>query len=187
MFSFSTLLVSRITYVYPAFDSLRIFRHSSGPVKSGSIQSVIMIFGRNFTIDASASFPSFANANSYGCPRKACSSSLRENGESSTTSTRIRPPGIATAGVTTAIACLSSRLISKNVAGLLRTGFYGRVTSIIAYNVRLHNHEVNLSFQNRASVARLHASRHLRVIPAPLIVFIDIRGQLWSDTTSNQP
>src|SRR5258705_487417 len=92
MLSFSTLLVSRITYVYPAFDSLRIFRHSSGPDKSGSIQSVIMIFGRNVTIDASPSRPSSANANSYGSPRNPCSSSLRENGEPSTARTRTRPP-----------------------------------------------------------------------------------------------
>src|SRR5437899_6669292 len=132
MFSFSTLLVSRITYVYPAFDSLRIFRHSSGPVKSGSIQSVIIIFGRNFAIDASASFPSFANANSYGCPRKACSSSFRENGESSTTNTPIWPPVLSTAGATIAIACLSSRLISQKLRsttyGILRKGYlYNRL------------------------------------------------------------
>src|SRR5437588_4083831 len=70
MFSSSALLVSRITYVYRLFDSLRIFRHSSGPDKSGNIQSVITIFGRNSEMDARASWPSFAKATSYGCLAK---------------------------------------------------------------------------------------------------------------------
>src|SRR5258707_705219 len=60
MLSFSTLLVTRITYVYPVLDSPRILRHSSGPEKSGSIQSVITIFGRNSEMACSASCPSFA-------------------------------------------------------------------------------------------------------------------------------
>src|SRR6266481_3082970 len=102
-----------------------LFLHSSGPDKSGNIQSVIMIWGRNVTIDASASCPFFANANSYGCPRNACSSNLRENGESSTARTRIRPLVLSTAGAATAISCLSSRLIIRT-CGRLRKGFYGR-------------------------------------------------------------
>jgi len=58
----------------PAFPPRQIRQH---PVGDNDL-------GRNAGIDASASCPVFANANSYGWPRKACSSSFRENGESST-------------------------------------------------------------------------------------------------------
>jgi hypothetical protein len=90
---------------------------------------------------------------------------------------------LSTAGAATAISCLSSRLIIRT-CDRLRKGFYGR-----SY---LYHCPLRPSPQPRSKTefpeARLpRCGSHLRVIPALLIVLIDIKGQLCSDTTSNQP